>query len=178
MDLTLITGVAGALKTAIDLGKGALEIRDTTKLQSIVIAMNDQLLNAQQSLFTHNAELLALQQQYFEATQKLREAEETLAERGSYSLFELVPGNFAYRLHIPPEASAPGAELTSEPMHYVCQQCFDGPGKLKRVLKFTPKGSGTYGHWTCPGCGSRIVDRANGAGPRPRRIIKRGGWMA
>ena len=154
MDLSLVTGAVTALRTALDIGKTAVEVRDATKLNDVIIRMNEQLLNAQQSLFSHNAELLALQQQHFEATQKLRELQEALTQRGRYTLVELAPGKFAYKADSLPMESGADNEVRAEPMHHICQPCFDGAGKVRSVLQ---RSSSTYNGrtmttWLCPTC--------------------------
>lgn len=155
MDFTLVAGAASAISTAIGIGKTAVDIRDANKLSGAVIAMNEQLLNAQQSLFVHNASLMELQQKYFEATQELREVKETLAERQRYSLFEITPGFFVYRVNVDPSQSGSGTPGSAEPEHYVCQPCLDGPTKSRYVLRYySGTDFGTY--WHCPGCKSDI----------------------
>lgn len=154
MDLTLVTGAVAALRTALDIGKTAVEIRDANKLNEVVIRMNEQLLQAQQSLFTHNAELMTLQQDHFKATQELRELKEALSERRRYTLVELVPGKFAYRADAVPMASGAGNEVRPQPEHYICQPCFDGVSKVKSVLQ---RSDSTYQRrtmttWSCPTC--------------------------
>ncbi|WP_241065483.1 hypothetical protein [Achromobacter insuavis] len=159
MDLSLVTGAVGALRTALDIGKAAVEIRDANKLNEVVIRMNEQLLNAQQSLFAHNAELLNLQQEHFKATQELRELNEALSERRRYTLFELGTGKFVYRAAGRPVLDERDGEIISEPEHYICQPCFDGPAKAKIILR------GSYAAdlgrpreiWHCPHCKTGIT---------------------
>ncbi|MGE8515746.1 MAG: hypothetical protein ACN6OM_03970 [Alcaligenes nematophilus] len=151
MDFSLITGAVTAINGAIDLGKGALSIRDEAKAMEIVRAMNEKLLDAQQRLFELGAAVNALQHENFEATQKLRELGETLAERGRYSLVELSAGQFAYRMNPSPALGGTSDPGTSEPDHYICQKCFDGPTKAKSVLQRRYR-MGGISYWECPGC--------------------------
>lgn len=114
--------------------------------------MNDQLLKAQDALFSHNAQLLALQQQLFETTEKLRKAEETIAERGRYSLVDVGGGQWAYRVNIVPTRSGAGEPRAAQSAHYVCQPCFDNGRKV--ILQFGDA-MGINQLW-CPVCKTSV----------------------
>lgn len=138
MDYALISTAFTALSHAKQLGEAMVGVRDFNKVASTVADINGQLLKAQESLFTHNAQLGELQAKYYEACEELRKLKETLAERGRYQLFQLSPGVFVYR----------ASEAPSELQHFLCQPCFDS-GK-KAVLQKNRK----YGTITidCPLC--------------------------
>lgn len=89
MDISLVTGAYASLKAAKDIGSALLEVRDFNQTAAKVAQLNDLLLKAQDSLFAHNAQLLELQGEHLETSQKLRKLEETLAERARYTLFEI-----------------------------------------------------------------------------------------
>lgn len=133
MDFSLIGAASTAISSAREFGKAALAVRDFNQMADIVSKLNDQILKAQDALFTHNAQLLTLQNEHIQTAQKLREMEEALAERGRYTLFELSPGVFAYRMNVLPVASEMSDPLPAEPVHYVCQPCFDK--RVKAVLQ-------------------------------------------
>lgn len=116
MDISLVTGAVTAIKAARELGSAALKIRDFNQFAGTVAEINEQLLKAQESLFAHNADMLDLQQKYHEACDELRRLKAVAAERECYSLHEIGPGVFAYRLD---------TSRKSEPLHYLCQPCFD-----------------------------------------------------
>ena len=82
MDFALISTAVGSLKAAKDLGQAALGIRDFNQFASTISQINDQLLKAQESLFTHNAQLMQLQQDHFEARDELRKLRDAATERG------------------------------------------------------------------------------------------------
>ena len=134
MDFTLISGAISSIKTAKDIGTAALAIRDSNILATEVAKMNEQLLRAQDSLFTHNSQLLSLQQELFELRDKLRVAEARITERGRYQLAEVSVGKWVY-LHRPNpiDPVASGATPHGRP-HYVCQPCFDNGRKV--VLQY------------------------------------------
>ena len=142
MDYSLISAAATSIGVAKDLAKAALGLRDFNEFSAVISQLNEQLLNAQDSLFAHNSQIHGLQQQYFDAVEKLRELEKVMAERGNYSLFELSSGFFVYRLNA---AQNGGDTSTAEPLHYLCQLCFDRD-RFKSVLRIG------YGYCHCAGC--------------------------
>src|SRR5471032_1850853 len=99
MDLSLIQAVATSLSLAKDLGKAALGIRDFNEIAPTISVLNDQLLKAQDALFKHNTQLLALQHEQFETTKELAKMKEALTEKGRYSLIALSLGVFVYRVN-------------------------------------------------------------------------------
>ena len=153
MDYSLISVTATAITAAKELGKAAMGLRDFNQVAVAMSQINEQLLKAQDSLFTHNSQLAQLQSQYFEATQKLRELEETVRQRGRYSLFELATGNFVYRVNVAPEAGHMGDPTLTEPLHYLCQPCFDKG--VKGVLGLVKLGR--LSHHICPLCKRNIA---------------------
>ncbi len=136
MDASQISIVATSLSMARDITKTIIGIRDANLVAEKVTALNDQLLKAQEALLAHNASMFQLQSQYFEACEELRKLQEAASEQGRYTLFELVPGKFTYRVNIAPEQSGSGKPGSTEPMHYVCQGCFDN-GR-KSVMRISP----------------------------------------
>lgn len=154
MDFSLITGAVSAINGAIDIGKGVVALRDDAKATEIVRAMNEKLLDAQQRLFELSASLNALQHENFQAAQELRELKEALAERGRYSLVNLGQRNFAYRKNVTPQEGGAVDPGLSEPEHYLCQPCFDGPDRRKVVL------SPVRGGWLhCSVCKTELTCR-------------------
>ncbi|CUJ01102.1 MULTISPECIES: hypothetical protein [Achromobacter] len=152
MDFSLISGTVTTINSALDLGKAALGLRDANKLAAVVAEMNDKLLNAQQSLFTHNAQLMALQQEHLKATKELAEVKEAIAQRGDYTLVGIGNGFAAYRKNPTPEDSESADPSAAHFEHYLCQVCFDGPGQRKVLMQ--PLWGGWLG---CPVCVSGPV---------------------
>jgi hypothetical protein len=155
MDLSVITAAVGAISAAKELGKAALGVRDFNEVAPVIAQLNDQLLKAQDALFRHNAELLSLQQEQFETAKKLREMEEALAQRGRYSLVELSNGVFVYRVNVAPEAGALDKPSGAEPLHYVCQPCFD---KGVKAVLIRRENDFTVFH-NCPECNTNFVEQ-------------------
>lgn len=80
MDLSLIGAATAALSAARDIGKSAIGIRDFNQVAAAIAQVNDQLLKAQDSLFTHQSQLLAIQQELFGLKDTLRQKESALIE--------------------------------------------------------------------------------------------------
>lgn len=153
MDFSSISTAAAAITAAKELGKAMIGLRDFNQVAATVSEINDKLLKAQESLFTHNSHLLELQDEYFKTREELRELKKTLTQRGRYSLFQISPGIFVYRYDVAPSRSDVLDPFTSEPEHYVCQACFDKG--IKIVLQ---KGE-FYGlhHLECSNCNEKFA---------------------
>ncbi|WP_114240136.1 hypothetical protein [Dyella sp. C9] len=129
MDFSQISIAVGALKTAKEIGQAALAFKNFNETAGAIAQINEQLLKAQDGLFAHNSQLMELQQKYFEATEELRKLKEALAQRGRYSLFEISDRVFVYRVDGSPQNRGTGAPSSPEPLHYLCQPCFDKGAK-------------------------------------------------
>lgn len=137
MDWTAVGAITASISTAREIAKGLSATRDQSLINEKTSALLDQLLKAQEGLLTHNAALLQLQGENFKTSEELRELKETMRERGRYSLVSIGNGYFAYRVNITPQQSGASEPSTSEPLHYVCQTCFDSG--VKSVIQPRPK---------------------------------------
>lgn len=159
MDISSFAALASSLSSAVEIGKAALGARDTKLVQESIARLNEEVLNAQQALFNAQSALLQLQSEHFECTQQLRRLQEALDDRARYALFEFpsAPGNFAYRLKNAPALGTAGEPVGAEPMHYLCQGCFDKG--VKSILARTV--AATIGLTeimeACPNCERVIV---------------------
>ncbi|WP_159918008.1 hypothetical protein [Pantoea sp. 18069] len=155
MDWSAISGITASIGAARDIAKGMSALRDSTLINERTSALLEQLLKAQEGLLSHNAALLQLQGEHFEAREKLRKLEEAGRERGRYSLFQLRPGQFAYRVNLVPQQSGADEPASTEPLHYVCQPCFDKG--IKSVLTGTFM-MGVPNGLVCPTCKTQVFD--------------------
>jgi hypothetical protein len=152
MDMASI-GIAFTALDTIRKGLGAaIELRDFNKAATELAKLNEALISAQTALLAQNTALFDLQQEKFETAEKLRKAEESLAERGRYSLFELTSGNYAYRVNVAPQQSGSSEPGSSEPMHYLCQPCFDSG---RKVVLQRQCALGSI-HARCPACTNEV----------------------
>lgn len=135
MDFGLISSAVSSLVAAKDIGAAMIGVRDGNLVAGTIAQMNEQILKAQEALLTHSLQMSELQQRHFETLEKLRAMEKLVSDRGSYSLAEIQPGSFAYRSNATERLSHDGNPVLSEPLHYVCQPCFDK--NIKVVLQKT-----------------------------------------
>lgn len=149
MDFSLIAAAVNSLRLAKEIGAAAVELRDWNQVAAEFAKMNGELLKAQDALFAHNAALLELHGKYADACDELRKLKQALDERSRYALFEIGAGKFAYRLKVGSTGQALAVPGGNEPMHYLCQPCFDA-GR-KRVLQLYPDAVGGPGAM-CPRC--------------------------
>lgn len=143
MDPSLLIGAFSALKAAKDAAQAALTIRDFNAAGAAISRITDELLKAQQILLTQQAAMAELQVELEKSRRELAELREKAKERGRYSLFEITEGVFVYRKNEITDGLE-GGEGIPEPMHYLCQGCFDKG--VKAVLQ------GWGNNWHCPIC--------------------------
>jgi len=117
VDATSLVLISKGIGAARALADAVLKTRDTVKYGPVIAQMNEQLINVQGGLVTHNAEMMELQQKYYAVCEELRELRRAAAERDRYSLIEITPRVFVYR--VKPDC------LNGEPLHHLCQPCFD-----------------------------------------------------
>lgn len=158
MDFSLISGLVSTLKATYDLGNAAMGVRDANQFATTLAQINDQLLKAQQSLFAVSGQAMEMQQQLAKLQEECRKLKAAAEERGRYALVEIGTGNFALQSKV--DVGGMSDPIAAEPVHYVCQPCFDKG--VKAVLGITLSTMGTVRYQTCPNCGRKIAD---GAGP-------------
>jgi hypothetical protein len=144
MDFSLIAGALTGITNGLVVARAAIEIRDFNQAGAAIADVTQKLLDLQTQVIANNGAFMQLQEKHSALTQLVRELEEKAAERGRYELFELHPGVFVYRSHVPPQATGTDDPRAPEPMHYLCPRCFDQ--QTKAVLKLI----GT--HWHCVNC--------------------------
>jgi hypothetical protein len=146
MDWSAVGAITSSISAARDIAKGLSAIRDQALISERTAALMEQLLKAQEGLLAHNTALLQIQQEHFEAREELRKLKEAASERGRYSLFEVSVGRFAYRVNVSPQQSGASEPGSAEPLHYLCQPCFDKG--VKSVLQSMSRTDGLE----CPIC--------------------------
>ena len=151
MDISLIAAASSAISSAREIGKAAIGLRDFNQLAVVMTQLNDQILKAQDSLFSHQTQLLALHEELIQTKEKLRCAEKMMEDRGSYELFPITNGVFVYRNN---PGNGSGQSDPTKVLHYLCQPCFDGGKKGVLVRLETPNG---VSH-TCPLCKTTYVE--------------------
>ncbi|KQM79835.1 hypothetical protein [Xylophilus sp. Leaf220] len=156
MDLSLITGTLSLLKGAQELGTAAIATRDAQKLTAAVTEINGKLLETQQALFSISTQAFELGQQNQKLHLEKQELQAAAHQRARYTLAEVAPGNFAYRLKSA-DSLKPG---DAEPVHLVCQPCFDQGSKvvLMRTFRSSDTTRNYHAIWLCSACKLALPD--------------------
>ncbi|WP_207588959.1 hypothetical protein [Rhizobium sp. ZX09] len=117
VDLTLVSGIATTLKTAMDIAKTTKEISDMSTVKGKVIEMQDLILTAQSSAMAAQTQLYEILQENAELKRKVSAVDDWKSTASRYSLKDYGGGTFAYELK---------ADATDgEPTHRLCPACFE-----------------------------------------------------
>lgn len=170
MDLaSLISSTGTSISILKDLGSALLNERDRQKAAAIYIEFTEKLIATQTELMQAQSAVIAQQGEMAVLAQRLRHLEAERTEKQRYELAKLGSRRefFVYRLR-------PAAELderADEPLHFLCQPCFDGGKKVVLV------GNGD-GYWGCPVCklGAQVEPGTPIVQPTRRRGLGKSGW--
>lgn len=141
VDMAAIGALSSALRSATDIAKAFIGLRDEALIQAKVIELQSAILSAQQSAFETQTTQSALLNEIAVLKERLAEVEGWSTERQRYALTQPSHGLFVYRL----KAEAKG----TEPIHDLCVRCFND-GK-KAILQ--SQGNHLF---TCHSCSSRF----------------------
>lgn len=147
MDPTSISAALSSLKAARDIAKAMLDLKvgsevqlKVIELQSLILAAQEQAMEAQERMRSLEAEM-----------QRIRNWE---SESERYELRSLGEGKLAYRLR---DDKADG-----EPQHWICPNCFQD--QQKSILQ--REDWDTYSSYRCQRCNNEI-HVSNGRQPPP-----------
>ena len=124
MDMTFASAI-GSARAALDLIKLAVAARDDVKVQAALIDANTRLLELSMAALALSEKITALQSELAATQRDKAQIEAKLNDRASYTLHEVRSGAFVYA---PKDASS-----GEEPMHYLCQHCYDNG--VKSILR-------------------------------------------
>lgn len=131
--ITTISATLSSLKTALDLTKTALAVRDDGKIAEATQLLNERIfdvqnaaLSLQEKMSAQRDEIEALKEEKRTLSAKLSVLEAQKSERDRYALYELVPGSYVLAYTGPSDPKVP--------MHYICQTCMENTG-VKSVLQ-------------------------------------------
>lgn len=141
VDLIAIAQGASALKTAGDIAKTIVGLRDSAKLLEQAVELNQQILAAQQALADARTEQVSLVEQTRALEEEIARLKSWEAEKQRYELKRYEPGVFLYTLR--------ESEARGEPIHHLCAKCY-GEGK-KSIVQRTMKPGRDAPHF-CPQC--------------------------
>jgi hypothetical protein len=146
IDITHAAELAGFLKTAGEMGKAMIGIRDGAILQAKVIELNGIILSAQGSALVSNQDQFALLDRVRQLEKEIASLEAWDAEKKRYELKKIGKAGFAYVLK--KEAG------NTEPAHAICANCY---GKnVKSILQFNGKQVIYDQSFDCPSCKTKF----------------------
>lgn len=133
-----IAAALSGIKGALDLAKMAIDSRDEAKAKEAISNMVGLLLEANTSALAMSGEARKLSIDLDTATRELRELKESQRQRDQYVLHQIGRGRYVYRFL---------GDTSGTPVHYLCQNCFDGG--VKSVLRLNPGYSSFSDEWVC-----------------------------
>lgn len=158
VDLAAVSGAMASLKTAHDIAKAMLGLRDATVVREKVFELQGAILSAQADTFEANAAQSALLDRVRQLEKEVADLEAWDAEKQRYCLQEVASGSFAYT--IKPDAKG------AEPLHWICANCYEH--RRKSILQ--SQGMGATGEtFRCAVCLSSI--RAGNGPPSPAAFV-------
>lgn len=150
--LTEISAALGSLKATSDIIKGLTATATETKLNEVRIALQGNLLEAQQALMDVQASGAATAARIRQLEQELTTLQDWGVEKARYELRDAGRGAFVYM----PKADAGN----DEPPHWLCPNCFGQRRKSFMQFKGQDKrpggGNGDTSNYACDGCRSSI----------------------
>jgi hypothetical protein len=117
VDMAAIAGAATALRSAYELSKAALGVRDEAMIRAKVIEMQAEISSALASAITAQTDQFAALDRVRELEKEVTELKAWDVEKSRYELKEVGPGAFARA--VKPDARG------SDPMHYICPTCYE-----------------------------------------------------
>lgn len=151
MDYFAAAGALGTSLTALkDIGTVAFGAHNAQVAMTAKLEFMEKLIEAQTKLSQITAAIVEKDGVIASQSQRIRELEAMQSERARYELHKLsVSGNvFAYRL----KDAAALAERPDEPVHFICQPCFDSGRKVVLQGDNTYSSDGGIPVLTCPVC--------------------------
>lgn len=148
VDAGSIASVMMSLKTASDIVKTVVDLRDGRIAQEKAIELNAVILAAQGGALAAQRYQSEMVVRISELEKEITRLEEWNTEAGRYELKQIDVSAFAYM----PKPNADG----SEPPHWLCQKCFEH--KVKSVIQ--PQGrmpDRNYAKHACPNCKMSFV---------------------
>jgi hypothetical protein len=159
-----VTDALSALKSAGELVKTLMDLRDVSIVQSKAIELQREIFTAQQGALASQESQLALLKRVSDLERELMRFENWEAEKQRYQLETLPPGIHMYRLK-------QGMEH-GEPPHKICANCYNKG--VKSLLHISSQGSGLT-EWKCHACGFK---EDSGHYERPQVNRSRDDWGA
>ncbi len=148
VDMSSIVALAGSLKTAADITKTVVEIRDATKLQAKVIELQSVILTAQSNALSSQQDQFTLIEEVRPLKQQISDLEQWNREAEGYELKQIDSNAFAYM------KKPTDGEVT--PSTWLCTNCWEK--KSKSILQYKGRSaSGQDAYHQCPRCNAQVT---------------------
>jgi rubrerythrin len=145
VDGASIAAAVGSLKTAADIAKGFLSLKETAAIQGKVIELQGHILAAQSSALAGQSDQLSLLEEVRSLKAKMAELEAWDTEKKRYDLKNAGYSALVYVLK--------EEERGSTPPHWVCTNCYErGHAVILQYVMVMKRGN----VWTCPSCKNTI----------------------
>jgi hypothetical protein len=146
VDAGSIASAIGSLKTAADIAKGFLDLKEAAAVQGRVIELQSAILAAQSSALAAQSEQMSQLEEIRGLKEKLRELEAWETEKQRYKLATMGRGITVYTLK-------EGME-NGEPSHSICASCYNSGHKspLQQEIRIP----GMAHVLVCHDCGSEL----------------------
>ena len=141
-DMGSIAAAIGGLKTAAEITKGFLDLKEAAAVQGKVIELQGVILAAQSSALAAQSDQMTLLEEIRGLKAQMAKLEAWEAEKNRYILKDYGGGTLAYELK--PDAAS------GEPMHRVCPACYQKGHKS--ILQFRFLTSIGQDNYLCPSC--------------------------
>jgi hypothetical protein len=146
MVIETVSSALGALRTSVDLARGAIATRDEAKLTEATQHLNDRIIGVQNAAMqlqekqsASRDEIEQLKEDLRQARVQIAELEQRKEERNRYKLHELSASVFVLAY----------SNDDGVPMHHICQTCMDNANKKVVLQKIKRAGKVLLG---CPSC--------------------------
>lgn len=159
MDIGSIASLATSLKTAGDITKAMIDLRDAQAMQTKVIDLNREIMTAQNSALAAYADQAAMLEKVRQLERRVADLEAWEREKERYELKDFGCGTFAYALKRGVEGG--------EPFHRICANCYQQ--RRKALLQSHGNYSSGKEKVTCAACNSEtFLGCGNRGGHNPR----------
>lgn len=145
VDMAAIAGAATSLKTAIDISKIALGLRDESLIRTKILEMQGEISSALAGAIAAQTDQLVILKRVDDLEKEVAQLKAWNAEKQNYDLKPISRGTVAYMLK--PEMRG------AEPPHWLCTHCYES-GK-REMLQLAEEMSSIW-IYQCPGCGGKI----------------------
>lgn len=141
VDASAVYGFVQSLKSASDIAKAMMDLRDFTAVQAKSAELLREINTAYERAFAANAAQAELLERIHRLEEEKRQAEHWAREKQRYRLVDVYKGRLAYLV----KEEARG----EEPVHYICPDCAE---KAQKSIMQGDHGAFGEVKITCPTC--------------------------